>query len=304
MIGRIDEIADRVFRISCYDPDGPPGGITFNQFLIDAEEPALVHTGMRRHFDAVLELAASVLDVRRLRWITSNHASRPDEYGALPRWFARAPRATVAHGATGCFVNLPDISDRPLHPLADEDVLDLGGRRLRWLSTPHVPGPWEAGMLVEQVTGVMFCGDLFAQSGRVAAMTTTDIVGPAVTHDQRLHGTALTPATAPTLRRLAALRPGTLALMHGPVFVGDTGRALSELAAWFGEEFDRAAFAHHDRAPAVEVHQGALAEARTASGAVEAPGLGSEDAATPQDWSAEPSTPRRHSREEKVADRW
>jgi flavorubredoxin len=237
MSARVDEIADRIYRISCYAPDGPPGGITFNQFIITGDEPVLIHTGMAMHFDAVLEQARSVLDVSRLRWITSNHASRPDEFGALPQWFARAPHATVAHGLTGCFVNLPDVSDRPLRPLDDGEVLEVGDRRLRWISTPHVPGPWEAGVLVEEVTGVMFCGDLFAQAGRVAVTTAEDITGPAIAHDQCLHGTALTPATAPTLRRLAERQPEILALMHGPAFTGDTGTALTELASWFDEQF-------------------------------------------------------------------
>jgi flavorubredoxin len=238
MNARIDEIADRVFRISCYTSVGPPGGITFNQFLIDADEPALVHTGMNMHFDDVVAQAATVVDASRLRWITSNHASRPDEFGALPRWFARAPHAAVAHGTTGCRVNLPDLSDRPLRPLGDGEVLDLGGRRLQWWATPHVPGPWEAGILVEQVTGVMFCGDLFAQAGRAPATSSGDIVGPAIAHDQRGHGTALTPTTAPTLRQLAASAPETLALMHGPAFVGDTRQALDGLATWFGDRFE------------------------------------------------------------------
>lgn len=241
MNARVDEIADRVYRISCYTPDGPPGGITFNQFLIEGDEPVLIHTGMAMHFAAVLEQAKSVLDVSRLRWITSNHASRPDEFGALPQWFAHAPQATVAHGLTGCFVNLPDISDRPLRPLGDGEVLDLGDRRLRWIATPHVPGPWEAGVLLEEVTGVMFCGDLFAQAGRAAVTTAADITGPAIEHDKRMHGTALTPTTAPTLRRLADCEPEMLALMHGPAFTGETSTALNDLACWFEEKFQRAA---------------------------------------------------------------
>ena len=46
---RIDEIADRIFRLSTFVPDIGPTGFTFNQFLIDAEEPAIFHTGPRRH---------------------------------------------------------------------------------------------------------------------------------------------------------------------------------------------------------------------------------------------------------------
>jgi hypothetical protein len=38
-----------------------------------------------------------------------------------------------------------------------------------------------------------------------------------------------------TLRRLAAIEPRTLALMHGPAFAGDGGAALRALAA----DYDR-----------------------------------------------------------------
>jgi hypothetical protein len=39
-----------------------------------------------------------------------------------------------------------------------------------------------------------------------------------------------TPATGPAIRRLAELRPKRLALMHGPSFEGDAGKALLDLA--------------------------------------------------------------------------
>ena len=48
---RIDEIAESIYRISTYVPDvAPPAGFTFNQFLVDADEPLLFHTGHREMF--------------------------------------------------------------------------------------------------------------------------------------------------------------------------------------------------------------------------------------------------------------
>ena len=47
MEARVDEIADRIYRISTLAPDVAPGGFSFNQFLIDGPEPLLFHTGMR-----------------------------------------------------------------------------------------------------------------------------------------------------------------------------------------------------------------------------------------------------------------
>src|SRR5436190_2135460 len=83
---------------------------------------------------------------------------RPDEYGALAEWETIATHAATTHGLAGCFLCLSDMSTRPPRPLADGEVLDIGGHRLRWLDTPHVPGPWEAGVLYDESTATLFCG--------------------------------------------------------------------------------------------------------------------------------------------------
>jgi flavorubredoxin len=230
---RIDPISERIFRVSTFMPDGPPGGITFNQFILAAGEPLLFHTGSPRTFPAVRDAVASVVPPATIRWISSGHASRPDEYGALAAWMDIAPNATPLHGHAGCFLCLSDLSPRPPRAVADREVIDLGGLEVQWIDTPHVPGPWEAGVLFERTTGTLFCGDLFARTGPVPATTTDDIVDAAIAHDQLMHGHAITPDTGPTLRRLAELEPQRLALMHGPTFVGDGADALRRLGAYF-----------------------------------------------------------------------
>ena len=49
------------------------------------------------------------------------------------------------------------------------------------------------------------------------------------------HQTALTPFTAPTIRKLAQLDPATLAIMHGSAFAGDCQEALTALADGYEE---------------------------------------------------------------------
>jgi flavorubredoxin len=230
---RIDKVAGNIHRISTYVPEGPPGGITFNQFLVLGTEALLFHTGTLRLFPAIRNAVASVVDPARIRWISSTNASRPDEYGSVNEWLTLAPHAQVAHGRVGCFVCLMDVASRPPRPLGDDEVIDLGGARVRWLDTPHVPGPWEAGVMFEEETATLFCGDTFARSGPADVTTTADIVAAAIAHDERMHGNAVTPSTGPTLRRLAALKPRTLALMHGPTFQGDGAAALLALAEYF-----------------------------------------------------------------------
>src|SRR5207302_9199075 len=92
---RVDQIADRIYRISTCIPEIAPGGFTFNQFLVDAEEPLLYHTGMRQLFPLVGEAVERVLPVESLRWIAFAHLDA-DECGAVNDFLAVAPHAQVA----------------------------------------------------------------------------------------------------------------------------------------------------------------------------------------------------------------
>src|SRR5579872_6798653 len=136
---KVDEIADGIYRLSTWVSDiAPPAGFTFNQFLVQAEEPLLFHTGPRAMFPLVSEAVGGILPVEQLRWITFGHVEA-DECGSMNQWLAAAPEAQVAHGAIGCLVSLNDLADRPPRVLADGEVLDLGAKRVRWIDTPHVP---------------------------------------------------------------------------------------------------------------------------------------------------------------------
>ena len=225
----VHEIAERIYRLSTFVPDVTPQGFTFNQFLIDADEPMLFHCGHRAMFPLICEAAARVLPLERLRWISFGHVEA-DESGSMNQWLAAAPNAQVVHGQMACEVSLNDLADRPPRALADDEVIDLGGRRVRFLYTPHVPHGWEAGVIYEAATGTLFCGDLFTQGGPSAALTTGDIVGPAVATEQMFHAMTMSPNTGAVLERLAALEPQRLALMHGPSFEGGAASALRALA--------------------------------------------------------------------------
>jgi flavorubredoxin len=222
----VTEIADGVHRLSTFVPEA---NFMFNQFLVVGEEAQLFHTGLRALFPLVSEAVQRVVPLDRLRWITFGHVEA-DECGTLNEWLAAAPRAEVAHGAMGVVVQVQDLADRPPRSLQDGDVLDLGGKRVRYLNTPHVPHGWDAGVYYEETTGTLLCGDLFTAMGDSPALTDNDIVEPALVAEDQFRGTALTPNTAPTIRRLADLAPATIGLMHGPSFNGDGTKALLALA--------------------------------------------------------------------------
>lgn len=236
MAARIDEIAEGIFRLSVHvEAIAPPSGFTFNHFLVLGDEPLLFHTGLRGFFPVLREALARLVPPERLRWITFGHYEA-DECGAMNEWLAVAPRAEVAHGQTGAMVSLIDQAHRPPRVLRDGEAIDLGqGRRVRYIDTPHIPHGWDAGVIFEESTGTLLCGDLFTQVGDGPALTGGDILGPAIAAEDMFRSSSLNPGMGRTIRGLADLAPRTLALMHGPSFAGDCAAALRAL----GDDYDR-----------------------------------------------------------------
>ncbi len=226
---RINEIADRIYRFSTHVPDIGPTGFTFNQFLVDADQPLLFHTGLRALFPLVSEAVASVLSLDKLRWITFGHIEA-DECGSMNEWLAAAPNSHVAHPFMGCMVSVNDLADREPRPLGPDELVDLGGKRVRNIDTPHVPHGWDAHVLYEETTGTLLCGDLLSQVGNGPAVTSDDIFEAAMQTEDMFQPTCFTPRSAPTIRALADLQPKTLAIMHGSSHNGDCSEALRRLA--------------------------------------------------------------------------
>ena len=223
------EIAPGIFRFSTLVTDVAPGGFCFNQFLIQGAEPMLFHCGHRAMFPLISEAVGRVIDLKTLRWISFGHVEA-DECGSMNAWLAAAPHAQVMHGQLACDVSLNDMADRAPRVLADDEVVDLGGKSVRFLHTPHVPHGWEAAVFMEEVTGTLLCGDLLTHVGAGPPVVEGDIVGPALASEAMFHAMSMAPNTAATLERLAALTPQTLAIMHGSSFRGDGAKALAELA--------------------------------------------------------------------------
>ena len=229
----IHEIAPDIFRLSTHiDEIAPPAGFSFNQFLIHGDEPFLFHTGMRQLFPLVSDAVSRLIPIDDLRWISFAHVEA-DESGAMNNFLAAAPHAQVVHGGLAV-EHLPQRPRRPAAtPMGDDEVLDIGGHRLRFLPTPHVPHNWESGLWFDETTRTLLAGDLFTQVGGGVAVTSNDMIEASLAAEEIFHFTSQGPNVGPTLLRLAALKPTTLATMHGPSYQGDGAAQLAALASGY-----------------------------------------------------------------------
>lgn len=230
-VTNVHEVADGIYRINTPIVfEGGPGGFSFNQYLIVDDEPLLFHTGPRKMFPLVREAVASVLPPERLRHIAFSHVEA-DECGSLNEWLAVSPDAQPLCSAIAKMVSIDDLAERPARGLDDGEAVDLGRHRLRWLATPHLPHAWECGMLVDDTTQTLFCGDLFTQGGAdLPVMTSADILSPSEAFRHSMDYYSHTKHGDAMLERLAALAPRTLACMHGSAWQGDGAALLRALA--------------------------------------------------------------------------
>lgn len=159
----LDEITEGIYRISTVDERT---GFSFNQFVIKDDGATLIHTGSSQMFPDTLNAVQRVIGLSELRHIFVSHFES-DECGALAKFLAHFPDAVTVCSAV-CARQLSgfDIC-RSAKSMQPGDVLELGARKLRFLSYPSEPHLWEGLLAYEEKGRVLFSADLFVQRGKV-----------------------------------------------------------------------------------------------------------------------------------------
>jgi len=240
-MAKTTEIAPNIYRILIY---AQRGDLQFNHFLVKDDEPLLFHTGLRGMHVEIREAVSKLINISNLRHISFSHFES-DECGALNEWLSVAPKADVICSQLSARINVNDFIGREARALADSESFSTGNLRFHYCHTPHLPHGWDAGVLFEETQKTLFCSDLFHQSGDVQPITSDDVVGRTSEAMKAYQAGILaeyvpyTPLTAQNLKKLADLKPKTLAIMHGSSFTGDCARALGDLNAVYREVFGR-----------------------------------------------------------------
>jgi flavorubredoxin len=218
-VARIDEIVDGIYRICTTIQYGDELAFQFNQFLIDDERPALVHTGLHQQYEGVREAIAEVLDPGKLEYVMLLHFEA-DECGGMDRFLEAAPDSTLACSALSAELNLKGWNYRGrVEGHLDGDVIDLGERKLRFLETPHVHH-WDSMMLFEETTSSLFPSDLFIQPGDQPPVVSEDLGAEMCGYYREIGIFAHEDPVRQVVDRVERLDPAWIHGMHG----GSLGR--------------------------------------------------------------------------------
>jgi flavorubredoxin len=218
-MAQIDQIVDGIYRISTPPGDVP---ITFNQFLIDDERPALIHTGVHGAYDDIRKAIGEVLDPARLAYVVLLHFEG-DECGGMERFVAEAPEARLVASDMSVLLNMTAFGfpyvDR-VHGVREGDSLELGRHTLRFLETPHVHH-WDSMMVVEESSKSLFPSDLFLQPGDQPAVVNENLGDEMCGFYREVGIFAHEDPVRDVVDRIERIGPEWVHAMHGGTLTGE-----------------------------------------------------------------------------------
>ncbi len=153
------------------------GVLPVNAFLLRAEQPVLVDTGMPASRGAMMATLTDLVDPADLRWIWLTHPDR-DHTGALADVLSVAPQARVVTTFLGAgILSLEyDVAPERMYLLNPGQSLHVGDRMLTAFRPPVYDSPATTGF-VDNSTGAMFSSDCFGAPVPTAELAAATDVG-------------------------------------------------------------------------------------------------------------------------------
>ena len=118
-----------------------PFGTSYNSYLIKDAQTAVIDIVKHGHWKLYEQSLRSLIDPSQIDYIVLQH-TEPDHSGCLPEMLASAPNAVVV-GSRSAITLAEQICNCKFRSMAvkDGDEIDLGGRRLRFISAPFLHWP-------------------------------------------------------------------------------------------------------------------------------------------------------------------
>ena len=160
-----------------YQPIPNIGVLPVNQFVIEAQEPVLVDTGLRLDSEEFMKGLRSVIDPRKIKWLWITHDD-PDHIGNIQAVLEAAPDARMVInfiGASRMAATWPVPMNR-VYFLNPGESIDAGDRKLTAVRPPVFDAPGVNGIYDEKAKvffSVDSCGAIIPAPTQDAAEVPT-----------------------------------------------------------------------------------------------------------------------------------
>ena len=252
------KVAPDTTSLNSYIPLPGLGQLPVNAFMIDAQEPVLIDTGMAAVRNDFLKELRSTTDLEALRWIWITHADA-DHLGNLDVILKEAPNARVVTTYMGMGkMGLQGLPSERMYLLNPGQSLDVGDRKLTAITPPTFDAPETTGLFDEK-TRTLFSADCFGaildspaenakdishETLREGSMTWTSIDAPwlgkispdifanTLSQIENLNADIILSSHLPVAKGMTKTLLGILTeAQHAPAFVGPDQAALEKMMA-------------------------------------------------------------------------
>ena len=170
-----ENVTDSVIYVGCDDTTDPlfesqyavPNGMCYNSYVVKGDKTAVMDTVDKKVIDQWLNNVAEALNGNPVDYLVVQHLE-PDHSAAIANFMDAYPEATLVTSVKAAsmlpnFAVGKDYSDRII-TVKEGDVLDLGGRKLHFVTAPMVHWP-EVIMTYDDKDKILFCADAFGKFG-------------------------------------------------------------------------------------------------------------------------------------------
>jgi flavorubredoxin len=208
-------------------------GTTYNSYLVRGDKVAVIDTAKGRCYDQFLSRVRSLVAPEDVDYVICNHME-PDHSGSLAAFLKEAKNARVVVSRTGEHYvrNILNADVSPLK-MGDGDVLDLGGKTLRFVFAPFLH--WPDTMFTYAVEDkVLFPCDVFG-SHHCDEQMYDDLVGD-FSHDFEIYYRGIMgpfkDKMLQAIDKIKGLEIDMICPSHGPIFRSDPWKYVNQYVEW------------------------------------------------------------------------
>lgn len=215
------QLADTVFK---FTTNVDAVGMSFNQFLVTSQSGSvLIETGFRQYFPLLREAIESIVPVETIQSVVVPHFEG-DEMGALGELLLLNPRLDI-YATPICAFSIGDLFGVEPGKVQDGQILKCGRLKLKMVFVPQVH-QWDALVVIEEKTGILFSSDMFIQLGDGEGFAEGDLREALKRAIQKTRYLPSTDHWRSAVRKVSAFKPKILAPMHGRTIKNDIGDYL------------------------------------------------------------------------------
>ncbi|MHC4626619.1 MAG: FprA family A-type flavoprotein [Planctomycetota bacterium] len=243
------KLVDQIYWVGMNDRESPlfesiwplPNGVSYNSYLILDQKIALLDTVKKISTpNYLVQLKQLVPAGKPIDYLVVHHLE-PDHSGAIPMLLELYPKLQIlgTKKAAEFLGNLYNVTDN-VKVVTDGDELDLGQRKLRFVTTPMVHWP-ETMMSYEPRDKILFSGDAFGGFGSLDGGIFDDTVDIEYYESEILRYFSnivgkFAPMVQKAIGKLKGLEIQIVASTHGPVWRSRPERIIELYDRWSRHE--------------------------------------------------------------------